>query len=121
MSTARVGLAARPSRAGIGSEKVNAASTPYLAVRNFSISCCDQLFNVFVILSHSGGLLLTFLRTSSGKLSKIGSYPPRLIARGEIIHAKNLRRAAPHSLDGIGSRAANPPLFSVKCYYAAAQ
>ncbi len=31
MSTARVGLAARPSRSGIGSEKVNAASTPYLA------------------------------------------------------------------------------------------
>jgi hypothetical protein len=28
------------------------------AVRNLSISCCDQLLNVFVILSHSGGLLL---------------------------------------------------------------
>jgi hypothetical protein len=28
------------------------------AVRNRSISCCDQLLNVFVILGHSGGLLL---------------------------------------------------------------
>jgi hypothetical protein len=28
------------------------------AVRNLSISCCDQLLNVLVILSHSGGLLL---------------------------------------------------------------
>jgi len=28
------------------------------AVRNLSISCCDQLFNVLIILSHSGGLLL---------------------------------------------------------------
>jgi hypothetical protein len=31
------------------------------AVRNLSISCCDQLLNVFVILSHSGGLLLVNL------------------------------------------------------------
>src|SRR5713101_7159670 len=28
------------------------------AVRNLSISCCYQLLNVLVILSHSGGLLL---------------------------------------------------------------
>jgi hypothetical protein len=28
------------------------------SVRNLSISCCDQLLNVLVILSHSGGLLL---------------------------------------------------------------
>jgi hypothetical protein len=28
------------------------------AVRNLSISRCDQLLNVLVILSHSGGLLL---------------------------------------------------------------
>jgi hypothetical protein len=28
------------------------------AVRNLSISCCDQLLNVLVILSQSGGLLL---------------------------------------------------------------
>jgi hypothetical protein len=46
------------------------------AVRNLSISRCDQLLNVLVILSHSGGLLLIFLRTSSGKLSKIGRNPP---------------------------------------------
>jgi hypothetical protein len=31
------------------------------AVRNFSISCCDQLLNVLVILSHTGGLLWSFL------------------------------------------------------------
>src|SRR6516165_4282767 len=28
------------------------------SIRNLSISCCDQLLNVLVILSHSGGLLL---------------------------------------------------------------
>jgi len=28
------------------------------SVRNLSISCCDELLNVLVILSHSGGLLL---------------------------------------------------------------
>src|SRR6516225_959926 len=28
------------------------------SVRNLSISCCDQLLNILVILSHSGGLLL---------------------------------------------------------------
>jgi hypothetical protein len=34
------------------------SSRDVAAVRNLSISCCDQLLNVFVILSHSGGLLL---------------------------------------------------------------
>jgi hypothetical protein len=45
------------------------------AVRNLSISCCDQLLNVFVILSHSGGLLLIDL---------LAQRPPRfeLIDRG---------------------------------------
>jgi hypothetical protein len=28
------------------------------SVRDFSISCCDQLLNILVILSHGGGLLL---------------------------------------------------------------
>jgi hypothetical protein len=45
------------------------------AVRNLSISCCDQLLNVFVILSHSGGLLL---------INLFAQQPPRfeLIDRG---------------------------------------
>jgi hypothetical protein len=36
------------------------------AVRNLSISCCDQLLNVLIMLSHSGGLLL---RSNSGSLA----------------------------------------------------
>jgi hypothetical protein len=34
------------------------SSRDVAAVRNLSISRCDQLLNVFVILSHNGGLLL---------------------------------------------------------------
>jgi hypothetical protein len=47
------------------------------AVRNLSISCCDQLLNVFVILSHSGGLLL---------INLFAQQPPRfeLIDRGSF-------------------------------------
>jgi hypothetical protein len=44
------------------------------AVRNLSISYCDQLLNVLVILSHGGGLLLIdLLRTSSGNLAKLAA------------------------------------------------
>jgi hypothetical protein len=51
------------------------------AVCNLSISCCDQLLNVLVILSHGGGLLLIDLFAHQlRQLSKIGSYPPRFIA-----------------------------------------
>jgi hypothetical protein len=37
------------------------------SVRNLSISCCDQLLNVLVILSHSGGLLLIDRDAASAK------------------------------------------------------
>src|SRR5262249_994388 len=43
------------------------------SVRNLSISCCDQLLNVLVILSHSGGLLL--LNLFARQLGDIGRDP----------------------------------------------
>ena len=43
------------------------ANRDVAAVRNLSISCCDQLLNVLVILHHSGGLLL--INQSIGNLA----------------------------------------------------
>jgi hypothetical protein len=49
-------------------------------VRNLSISCCDQLLNVFVILSHSGGLLLINLFAQQlRQLGDICRNPPGLV------------------------------------------
>jgi hypothetical protein len=59
------------------------------AVRNLSISCCDQLLNVLVILSHSGGLLLINLFAQQlRQLSNIRRNPPRAhsLALGELSH-----------------------------------
>jgi hypothetical protein len=50
------------------------------AVRNLSISCCDQLLNVLVILSHGGGLLLIDLFAHQPRqLRDIRRNPSRLI------------------------------------------
>jgi hypothetical protein len=50
------------------------------SVRNLSISCCDQLLNVLIILSHSGSLLLIKLFAQQPpQLGDIRRNPPRLI------------------------------------------
>jgi hypothetical protein len=49
------------------------------AVRNLSVSCCDQLLNVLVILSHNDGLLLINLFARQlQQLGDIRRNPPRL-------------------------------------------
>src|SRR5436190_16543564 len=49
------------------------------SVRNLSISCCDQLLSVLVILSHSGGLLLIkFFVQQLRQLGDIGRNPSRV-------------------------------------------
>jgi hypothetical protein len=46
-----------------------------------ALSCCDQLLNVFVILSHSGGLLLINLFAQQlRQLDESGRDPSRLVA-----------------------------------------
>jgi hypothetical protein len=61
------------------------SSRDVAAVRNLSISCCDQLLNVFVILSHSGGLLLINLFAQQlRQLGDIRRDPPRLVAGQEL-------------------------------------
>jgi hypothetical protein len=55
------------------------------SVRNLSISCCDQLLNVLVILSHSGGLLLINLFARQPRqLGDIRRDPPRVIAHSGL-------------------------------------
>jgi hypothetical protein len=52
------------------------------AVRNLSISCCDQLLNVLVILSHSDGLLLINLFAHEHwQLGDVHRNPPCLVDR----------------------------------------
>jgi hypothetical protein len=65
------------------------SSRDVAAVRNLSISCCDQLLNVFVILSHSGGLLLINLFAQQlRQLGDIRRNPPRShsLTLGELFH-----------------------------------
>src|SRR5690349_24127898 len=65
------------------------SSRDVAAVRNLSISCCDQVLNVFVILSHSGGLLLINLFAQQlRQLGDVRRNPPRAysLALGELSH-----------------------------------
>jgi hypothetical protein len=57
------------------------SSRDVAAVRNLSISCCDQLLKVFVILSPSGDLLLINLFAQQlRQRGDVRRNPPRLIA-----------------------------------------
>jgi hypothetical protein len=50
------------------------------SVRNLSISCCDQLLSVLVILSHSSVLLLIkFFVQQLRQFSNVRCNPPRLV------------------------------------------
>jgi hypothetical protein len=69
------------------------------AVRNLSVSCCDQLLNVLVILSHSGGLLLInlFSLKAEQQLQQL-RHVDRTIRRASSLVsslAADLRRAYP--------------------------
>jgi hypothetical protein len=68
------------------------------AVRNLSISCCDQLLNVFVILSHSGGLLLINLFAQQPTLwadRPWGLQPAFVRVTIGRMERKGIRRTAP--------------------------
>ena len=65
------------------------SSRDVAAVRNLSISRCDQLLKVFVILSHSGGLLLINLFAQQlRQLGDIHRNAPSAhsLALGELSH-----------------------------------
>jgi hypothetical protein len=64
----------------------SAKASAMSSVRNLSISCCDQLLNILVILSHSGGLLLINLfARQPWKLGDIGRNPSRHPAVNEAL------------------------------------
>jgi hypothetical protein len=54
------------------------------SVRNLSISCCHQLLNVLVILSHGGLLLINLFAQQTGQLGDIAGDPPRLILAEQL-------------------------------------